>query len=97
MKRRGVLAALAAALGLSAQMRLKPKPNQCPVCYAAAEPYNRPTEAEAYGPGICLVGPPGVAQNSVCRQPSDAELAGPMERITRCRACNCAFYQDAVK
>jgi hypothetical protein len=111
MKRRSMFAALAAFLGGQAQGQEpigvgcgsphpflgcveKPKPNQCPVCGTMAEPYVRPTESEYFDTDTCIAdqGNPSFA---VCRQPSKMRRVGPDERVTRCKRCNAAFWQDA--
>jgi hypothetical protein len=71
-----------------------PTPNQCPVCGTMAEPYVRPTESEYFDTDTCIAdqGNPSFA---VCRQPSKMRRVGPDERVTRCKRCNAAFWQDA--
>lgn len=79
-----------------------PQKDQCPVCGTVAAPYVRQTEKQAFGSGVCLADGDR-PQLLVCRTPSDTELTGPMERVTRClgyigdRRCNAAFWQDAEK
>lgn len=103
MNRRTIFAGLAAAVGLKAQhstfkgedcpscvppLPALGRPNTCPVCGERAEVYRRPT-VEQYvnfrpsGDGISAY--------------FDTEQVpyGPMERITRCKRCNAAFWQDA--
>ena len=68
------------------------KNNECPVCHAIAEPYRR----ELYNSnGILVNCRPTLNGNLVvCDQPNKTPTE-PSERITRCRNCNVAFWQDA--
>lgn len=59
---------------------------ECPVCGTMAEPYKRPTGIHAADCG----------PNSLMACFSDGPY-GPTERITRCRRCNAAFWQDSVE
>jgi hypothetical protein len=65
------------------------KPNECPVCGKMAEPY-KPTPAPFCGDSMVMM--PDGRNVSGC----DKALL-PMERVTRCRNCNAAFWQDAEK
>lgn len=68
----------------------RPVNNECPVCHTFAEPYVRETY---YILDECVAQPDGTLAR--CKQ-IDVP-AGPSERITRCKSCNAAFWQDAVR
>jgi hypothetical protein len=73
-----------------------PEPNECPVCGTIADPYVRQTEVLAYKNFPCTPVPSdGTNALAVCRTPSETVRVGPMERVTRCKRCNAAFWQDA--
>lgn len=59
---------------------IEPKPNQCPVCGTMAEPYKR--ELDCVGMDV--------EKGRYVPLP-----CGPADRVTRCKRCNAAFWQDA--
>lgn len=65
-----------------------PKNNECPNCATMAEPYqgNRVFSKQ------CLNGTGELDHECFDKT---ATLVGPTERITRCKRCNAAFWQDA--
>ncbi len=69
------------------------KPNQCPVCATIAEPYKRPKLVQ-YSPAKPC-GTDRKFSSELCVQ-EIFSYDGPEERVTRCKRCNCAFFQDAV-
>jgi uncharacterized protein with PIN domain len=70
--------------------RCDPENNQCPVCGALAEPYKRPTYDSM------LTNCRGTADPYVVQcDPQKAIPYGETERLTRCKRCNAAFWQDA--
>lgn len=98
-QRRGFLAALLAPIAGSAKAAqhdpgfetafTRFHPNCCPVCGTMAAPYRRPRF-----PGVAI-NCSGPADHFTCTEPG--EEYGPTERLTRCRICNAAFWQDAER
>jgi hypothetical protein len=71
--------------------RAKVLNNQCPVCSEIAEAYERPTYDSM------LTNCRGTADPYVVQcDPKKAIPYGATERLTRCKRCNAAFWQDAV-
>ncbi len=76
--------------------------NQCPVCGTIAEPYVRQMYDENHGLAMNCKGNPNADKNdpstwwATCDPPKMVAV-GPMERMTRCKRCNAAFWQDAEK
>lgn len=58
--------------------------DQCPVCGTMAEKYVNPSE--------CLK----VSANGTINASNVFAPCGPKERMTRCKRCNAAFWQDAI-
>lgn len=60
-----------------------------------ADPWSRPIHRKGeMMPTQC--GPDGACLTAIFYYQEDTPY-GPFERITRCRKCNAAFWQDAVK
>lgn len=67
--------------------------NHCPVCGTTADPYVRAKGFSSWRTCTPSENPTGI--NNVACLESDGKPYGPMERITRCKRCNAAFWQDA--
>lgn len=59
--------------------------DQCPVCGTMAEKYHRTISGDCSSARM-------VDRITVCPPPT----IDPTERVTRCKRCNAAFWQDAV-
>lgn len=66
--------------------------NQCPVCGTLAAPYVRPL-TDKNGGFMRNCKPAG--EFLVSCDPPQLTPSGPPERVTRCKRCNAAFWQDA--
>jgi hypothetical protein len=71
------------------------EPDVCPnpACRTKADPYVRPLVKS----GILKAKPcePEVDPTVVCVESEKGSRQGPIERVTRCKRCNNAFWQDA--
>lgn len=82
----GILASLGVA-GAPANTRV----DVCPVCRTKAEPYRRPTAR------ICRDGESTFICGGIAFDDVQTVPFGDKERVTRCKNCNAAFWQDAEK
>jgi hypothetical protein len=71
-----------------------PVNNQCPLCGTMAEEYHRPTAAGWLNNCHHESGDP--ADVVTCDPVKDVPY-GELERVTRCKRCNNAFFQEAAK
>ena len=73
------------------------KPNQCPVCGTMAESYRREFSSSGMLTNCRPVtNPPnGLVNLMQCDEAKKIPISPP-ERLTRCKRCNAAFYQDSV-
>lgn len=83
--------------------RCKPANNECPVCGTMAEEYTRQMQ-EDVGQDIDYEAEkkwdaenPGKTKAWMFVRPARKYPVGPRERLTRCKHCNAAFWQDAME
>lgn len=67
--------------------------DQCPTCGTMAEPYVRPMHDKYQG--VCKVASFNQDGTVTCEPPLMVP-DGPAARVTRCKQCNSAFWQDAT-